>query len=113
MCSQDNLNRLLSEVARHARQCFGDSLEAVILYGSYARGEADRESDVDIMLLVRQPAGQLCAKARHWNHFGTELDLKYHVFTSFKLQDADTFDTWKDTLPFFRNILSEGVRIGA
>ena len=30
-----------------------------------------------------------------------------------KLQDAETFYAWQDTLPFFRNVAREGVRISA
>ena len=113
MCSQANLHQLLSEVLAHAQDCFGSNLDGVILYGSHARGDADEESDVDIMILVRQPAEQMARQRREWSRFGTGLDLKYEVFTSLKLQDADTFYAWQDTLPFFRNVTKEGVRISA
>ena len=64
MCSQANLHQLLSEVLAHAQDCFGSNLDGVILYGSHARGDADEESDVDIMILVRQPAEQLARQRR-------------------------------------------------
>ena len=35
------MNRLLSEIAQHAVESFGPKLESVVLYGSYARNEAD------------------------------------------------------------------------
>ncbi len=111
MCSKSILNDLLSEVAQYAQEYFGSSLDAVILYGSYARGDADDESDVDIMLLIKRSAEELAAQRKVWTKFGTALDLKYNVFTSFRLQDADTFYSWKDVMPFFNNIIKEGVRI--
>ena len=43
----------------------------------------------------------------------TDLDLEYGVFTSVKLQDLPTFEKWKDTLPFYQKVLSEGVQISA
>jgi len=113
MCSKAVLDQLLAEIARYAREYFGDSLEAVILYGSYARGDADDESDIDIMLLVKQSKSELVLHRKTWDRFGTDIDLKYNVFTSFKLQDSETFYAWLDHLPFFRNVDQEGVRISA
>lgn len=113
MCSPSQLNQLLSLICVHARERFGHALESVILYGSYARGEATAESDVDIMILVDCPASQLSAERKHWSHFGTDLDLQFCVLTSFKLQDLSTFHQWRDTLPFFRNVMQEGVHLSA
>ena len=113
MCTQDQLERVLAEVAQRAKERFGGSLDSVLLYGSYARGDADEESDIDIMLLVKQPAELLAVQRKEWSRFGTDLDLKYNVITSLQLQEADTFYAWKDTLPFFRNVASEGVPIHA
>lgn len=113
MCSQSSLKQLLSEVCGHAKQCYGADLDSVILYGSHARGDADEESDVDIMILVQRPASELAGQRKEWNHFGTDLDLKYNVLTSFKLQDTETFYRWKDALPFYQNVIREGVRYRA
>lgn len=106
------LTQLLSEIAQHAAESFGDRLESVVLYGSYARNEADAESDVDVMILVDAPKEYLSRERYSWNEFGTSLDLKYGVLTSMLLQDAETFHKWKNVLPFYQNVLAEGVRVG-
>ena len=36
----------------HLRRIFGGRLREVRLFGSYARGEADEDSDVDVLILV-------------------------------------------------------------
>ena len=55
MCSQSKLNSILSKIAEVAKNTFGNTLQAVILYGSYARGDADEKSDIDL----RVDGGQL------------------------------------------------------
>ncbi|HED36937.1 MAG TPA: nucleotidyltransferase domain-containing protein, partial [Ignavibacteria bacterium] len=41
------LNYLLPELEKRIKDSFGDKLKKIILYGSYARGDYDSESDVD------------------------------------------------------------------
>ena len=41
------------------KNIFGGSLEQIWLYGSYARGDFDSESDVNIMVLVDLPKDKL------------------------------------------------------
>ncbi len=53
MCSKSELQIILSEIAKTARETFGEHLDSVILYGSYARGDYTPDSDVDMMILVK------------------------------------------------------------
>jgi predicted nucleotidyltransferase len=52
MCSKETLNRILSKTINKFQDIFKDALRDVILYGSYARGDYDEESDIDIVALV-------------------------------------------------------------
>lgn len=113
MKDRNVLNQLLSEILQYSLKTFGSRLDSVILYGSYARNEADAESDVDVMILVNEDAQELSSHRYALNSFGTGLDLKYGVLTSMVLQDADTFYKWKDVLPFYQNVLKEGVKVVA
>ena len=113
MCSNENLKKILDAVRLKAVEDFGNHLAGVILYGSYARKEATDSSDIDIMVLVNMERAKLAGYRRDWNHFGTTLDLEYDVLVSFKLQDEATFYAWKDTVPFYRNVINEGVKVVA
>ena len=44
--------RLIDRIKAHLRQTYGDRIKRVILYGSYARGEATKDSNVDVLVLV-------------------------------------------------------------
>ena len=58
------LNNLMKETYSALSNVFGEKLDEVWLYGSYARGDFDAESDVDIMALVDLPKEQLATYRR-------------------------------------------------
>ena len=111
MCSKNTLQLLLRETADGLRDIFGGRLDRVILYGSYARGDYDEESDIDVMALVDMDKNELAAYRRSVNAFSNQLDLKHDVLLSIKLQDKETFTQWADALPFFKNVLRDGILI--
>ncbi|EDY34720.1 hypothetical protein ABOONEI_2550 [Aciduliprofundum boonei T469] len=43
----EKVERILKEIKRYLKEKYGDKIKKVILYGSYARGEATEDSDVD------------------------------------------------------------------
>ena len=42
------MQKLISEYVRAVRKIYGHHLKQVILYGSYARGDYTKDSDVDL-----------------------------------------------------------------
>ena len=93
------------------KNIFGGSLEQIWLYGSYARGDFDSESDVNIMVLVDLPKDKLSSYRRKVSDLSSVLDLKYDVLLSIKLQYKETFQKFAEVLPFFKNIIREGKRV--
>ena len=107
----NDLNNLMKETCEMLKNVFGDRLEQIWLYGSYARGDFDSESDVDIMVLVALPKDKLSSYRRKVSDLYSELDLKYDILLSIKLQDKETFQRFAEVLPFFKNIIREGKRV--
>ena len=105
------LNNLMKETYSALSSVFGEKLDEVWLYGSYARGDFDAESDIDIMALVDLPKEQLAMYRRKVSDLSSDLDLKYDVLLSIKLQDKETFLRFSNTLPFFQNVMKEGKRV--
>lgn len=102
---------ILSDVKEEVLKLFGDKLEQLILYGSYARDEQDPESDIDIMILVDESDGTL----RKFNYkiadIMTDLSLKYDTFISLTEETYHRYNEYLDVLPFFQNIYNEGIKI--
>ena len=49
------LNAVAQKVLNAAKDALGERLDKVILFGSYARGDFDNESDFDIFVLADVP----------------------------------------------------------
>lgn len=50
-----NRDEMLKQVKALLQEAFGDRLRGVILYGSEARGTADPDSDIDLLVLLAGP----------------------------------------------------------
>lgn len=53
MCTKSQLEAIEEEMVNYYRSVYGDSIDTIILYGSYARGDYSDDSDIDITAIVR------------------------------------------------------------
>lgn len=111
MCSQNTLKKIIDKVCYFAKDTFGEKLCAVKLYGSYARGDFDDESDIDIMVLIHCSRGEL----RNYRHLlvdlGSDLSLENDITVSILAYDTETFDKFRDAMPFLQNVEREGIKV--
>ena len=54
----ERIHDIMYKFAQQIRSIFGDSLKKVVVYGSYAKGDYQKNSDIDIMILVDAAAKQ-------------------------------------------------------
>jgi uncharacterized protein len=54
-----DIKPVLDPVVQELAKLYGERLSKIALYGSYARGEASEESDVDLIILIRGPVDTL------------------------------------------------------
>lgn len=113
MCEKAQLDAILASIAQRAQNTFRQRLEAVILYGSYARGDFDMGSDIDVMVLVDLSAEELIKYRKEFSDLAAELSLHNADCTtvSLMLKDKATFEKWLPVMPFYQNIMREGIRI--
>lgn len=106
-----NVEKAKKELVQAMVNLFGNKLHEVILFGSYARNQQDEESDIDILVLVKEDQLSLKSYSYEIAEIVTDLNLKYDVVLSVILQSTDEYEEYKDILPFFMNIQREGVPI--
>ena len=109
MCSKNLLDILLNRITDYSREVFGEKLKSVILYGSYARGDYNDDSDIDVMIMVDMPPDELGKYRWDFSCFCADLNVENDVLITSKLQSAPLFDQWKNTLPFYKNVIKDGV----
>lgn len=101
----------IGEFVTLVKACFGESLKRIILYGSYARGDYNDRSDIDVMVLVSLSDSEIKRLENRVYDGAFDLELKYGKVLSPVIRNQDTFEYWSDTLPFYQNVRTEGVKI--
>lgn len=98
--------RLLVELKEGLARLYGDALRGVYLYGSYARGDFDAESDFDV-LVVLDGFASYGAEVDRTAGLASELSLKHGLSISMvfvREHDWRTADT-----PFLRHVRDEAI----
>lgn len=111
MCSKSQLNKVTSSVAEEAKRLLGDKLDAVILYGSYARGDYDDESDIDIMVRIKCSRDELINYLTIFTKFTSRLSIENDITVSVSVVDTESFEKFKNHLQYYLNIQKEGIRV--
>lgn len=107
--SMPHLIAKLTEMSTILSEIYGDSLESVVLYGSYARGEQVSDSDVDIAVILKNEENE--KKHSAMIDVVVEYELELEVVLSVVPIQYDNYTTWRRVLPFYKNIDREGIVI--
>ena len=94
------------------RKIYGDDIMDIYLYGSYSRGDYDNESDIDFVAIVKGERLDLQRKLKKMWELSTELGLENDVIISPTVVPYNEFVKYKSTLPYYKNIIEEGRKVG-
>ena len=97
----------LDELVKGILEIIGGTVNAIVLYGSVARGTADKDSDVDIALIINDSLSP--ADDDRLADFVVDMNLKYNkVFSVIDIAAAE-YRKWREIIPFCKNVVKEGV----
>lgn len=103
-----DIEEILKRAKTILQNIYGRRLQGVVLHGSYARGEADEGSDIDLIVLLedmQDPLTELerCSPEIH------QLDFLYDTVISVIPMDVEQYKNRK--LPLILQAKKEGVLI--
>ena len=108
-----HISDIIHYFAKSVRKMLGNSLDSVIVYGSYARGDYSELSDIDVMILVTLTEEKIKKISDEISDMAFEYLMKFGVDISPVVTNIDHFNYWVDNLPYYRNVRDEGVRLSA
>lgn len=112
MCTEIQINKISKQMSECYRSIYGNDIVAVFLYGSYAKGNFDDESDVDITAIVRGDRLDLQNKLKKVWDKSADIGIENDVVVSPTVIPFHEYEEYKETLPYYKNIWKEGKRIG-
>lgn len=105
------IQNILNDFSANVKDILNNDLDKIIIYGSYARGDYDENSDIDIMVLTSLPEDKIRAKETELYDLAFEFQMDYLVDISVMLVSTQSFEYWLGALPFYDNVNAEGIKI--
>ena len=105
----DRIHNIVYQFSQELKNIIDKKLSKIIVYGSYARGDYNRNSDVDIMILVKMSNSDIKKIENQVYDLAFEIEMNTGIDISPIIKNKDEYKYWLDTLPFYKNISDEGV----
>ncbi len=107
----ENINNIINEFITGVNQILDKRVKKIILYGSYARGDFNKSSDIDIMILTDLMDDEIVKYRSEIAHLAYDVECNNNFETSISplLKNIDKFNYWLEALPFYMNVQREGV----
>ncbi len=100
------INKILDEFRAEVEKLYSKKLKDIVLYGSWARGDATEESDIDLLIVLQGKVIPGKEVDRMINII-TDINLEYGVLLSVYPISEEDYSTVKS--PLLINVRREGI----
>lgn len=107
----EDIQAHLKEYVEKVKAIYQDNLYQIILYGSYAKGNYGRDSDIDIMILLNMDEESTIEHRHDTSHISFDFQVDYDLEIKPIVHSKDTLLKWKNVHPFYKNVFTEGVKL--
>jgi len=102
----ERIKSLINQIKSHLIKIYGKKIKKVILYGSYVRGQATRDSDIDVLVLVDQSLNPFEVR-ESLSDLLFDILLQEGEFVSVIAVPENFFESYNS--PFMLNVKKEGL----
>jgi predicted nucleotidyltransferase len=99
---------VLVELRRRLEALYGERLLKLVLFGSQARGDADSNSDIDVLVVLRGPVEPF-REIHRASPVTAAVSLENDVVISCVYVSAERYDS--DRGPLLLNVRAEGIPV--
>ncbi|TYQ25455.1 nucleotidyltransferase domain-containing protein [Pseudanabaena sp. UWO311] len=104
----NSIQSTLHELKLGLKELYGDRLVKLILFGSHARGEANPDSDIDLLAVLKSPVSQF-QEILNMSELRVKMLLEQDELVSIIPMSEEDFHTRNVAL--LRNIRKEGIEL--
>lgn len=101
----------IKEFVARINEILGQNIKKVILYGSYARGDYNNSSDVDIMILTTLNNEEIEEYRETISEVIFDIQIETDVYISPIIKNIDNYNLRVGFVPFYMNVQKEGVEL--
>lgn len=98
---------VLKDLSHLLKSRFSDDIKDIVLFGSQVNGKAHKNSDYDILIILKQKADWKIE--REISDLCYEIDLKYNIITDTHIIGESELSTLRGKQPIFVNAMSNGL----
>ncbi len=102
-----NKRKIVSELSLRLKEEFPGYILNVILFGSQITGKAEKDSDYDILIIVKEKADWRTERVISDICYG--IELKYSILTDTHIISEAELSTLRGKQPIFVNALTSGL----
>ena len=106
-----SIENIISEFTKKVKEILGDRVKKIILYGSYARGDYKKNSDIDIMILTDLNFEEIEKYRDEISDIAFDIELESGIVISPVIKNIDRYNERVNIVPFFKNVQKEGVAL--
>lgn len=102
-----NKKVVLNDLSYLLKSRFSDNLKDIVLFGSQVYGKVHKDSDYDILIILKQKTDW--KTEREISDICYEIDLKYNIITDTHIMSESELLTLRGKQPIFVNAISNGL----